>query len=125
MAQEIIEPPNAASRRGSSWWRTPPDGEEPMDLNVANQSSLNRFLGGSPLAVFVRLLFVSLIVGAFLMWLDIRPIDVIYSVERLFRRIWNLGFDAVREIFEYIIAGAVLVVPIWLVIRLMNMRSAR
>ena len=51
--------------------------------------------------------------------------DIIRSVERLFSRIWNLGFDAVREILEYVLAGAVLVVPIWLVIRLLNIRNAR
>ncbi len=127
MAQEIIEPPNARSKRndGASWWQAPPERDEPMNGTVANSSTLNRFLGGSPAAVFVRLLFVSLIVGAFLMWLDIRPIDVIHSVERFFMRIWNLGFSAIREVIEYVIAGAVLVVPIWLVIRLLNMRSAR
>jgi hypothetical protein len=84
---------------------------------------VHRFLGGSPVSVFVRLLFVSLIVGALLMWLDIRPMDVFLSIERLFRRVWNLGFDAIREIGEYIVAGAVIVVPVWLVVRLMSMRG--
>jgi hypothetical protein len=57
------------------------------------------------------------------MWLDIRPMDVFLSIERLFRRVWNLGFDAIREISEYIVAGAVIVVPVWLVVRLMSMRG--
>jgi len=54
------------------------------------------------------------------MWVDIHPMDVIDSVERLFRRLWNLGFGAVRLVLEYVIAGAVIVVPIWLVLRLLN-----
>ena len=86
---------------------------------------LTRFLGGPPGSVFLRLLFVSLIVGAFLMWLDIRPWDVFLGLKQLADRIWSLGFDAIREVADYILAGAVLVVPVWLVLRLMNMRNGR
>jgi hypothetical protein len=89
------------------------------------QSALERFLGGSPLGVLIRLLFVSAIVGAVLMWLRIRPIDIILNVEDLVHRLWGLGFDAIREIGDYILAGAIIVVPIWLVMRLMNIRNLR
>ena len=33
-------------------------------------SALQRFIGGAPTAVFLRLLFVSLVVGALLVWLS-------------------------------------------------------
>ena len=82
--------------------------------------TLARFLGGPPLSVLARLLMLSLIVGALLIWLDIHPMEVIDSVERLFRRLWNLGFGAVRVIAEYVIAGAVVVIPIWFILRLLN-----
>ena len=65
------------------------------------------------------------IVGAFLMWLDIRPEDIFRGIIQLVDRIWSLGFDAIREIAKYILAGAAIVVPVWLVLRLMNMRNAR
>jgi len=90
-----------------------------------DETALNRFLGGSPGGVFLRLLFVSLIVGGFLMWLEIRPADIFRALTDLINRIWALGFDALREIADYILAGAAIVVPVWLVLRLMNMRSAR
>jgi hypothetical protein len=79
----------------------------------------------APGGVFLRLIFVSLIVGAFLMWLDIRPEDIFRGIIQLVDRIWSLGFDAIREIAKYILAGAAIVVPVWLVLRLMNMRNAR
>jgi hypothetical protein len=85
-------------------------------------SALDRFLGGSPLAVLVRLLAFSLVVGAFLMWLDIRPGEIFHAVERLIRHAWMMGFDAVRAVVDYIIAGAIFVVPIWLLLRLMSYR---
>jgi hypothetical protein len=90
-----------------------------------DETALNRFLGGSPGGVFLRLVFVSLIVGAFLMWLDIRPIDIFRGIKDLIDRIWGLGFDAIREIANYILAGAAIVIPVWLVLRLMNMRNGR
>ena len=91
----------------------------------SQETALNRFLGGSPGGVFLRLLFVSLIVGAFLMWLDIRPWDIFLGLKQLVDRIWALGFDAIREIADYIVAGAAIVVPVWLVLRLMNIRNGR
>jgi hypothetical protein len=83
---------------------------------------LNRFLGGSPISVFLRLLVLSLIVGALLMWLDIRPYEVIDTVVRSAHRIWALGFDAIRQLGDYLIAGAIIVVPIWFVSRLLSRR---
>lgn len=91
----------------------------------SQETALNRFLGGSPGGVFLRLLFVSLIVGAFLMWLDIMPLDIFRGITDLVNRIWGLGFDAIRVVADYILAGAAIVVPVWLVLRLMNMRNTR
>ena len=85
--------------------------------------ALTRFFGGAPLAVVLRLLVVSLIVGALLMWLDIHPRDVIRGLETFFLRIWNMGFEAVRELAQYVVAGAVIVVPVWLVMRLLSVRG--
>ncbi len=107
-------------------WTAPEQPPTPPGIRSGPQeTALNRFLGGSPGGVFLRLVFVSLIVGAFLMWLDIRPWDVFRGLKQLVDRIWGLGFDAIREIADYIVAGAAIVVPIWLVLRLMNMRNAR
>jgi hypothetical protein len=57
------------------------------------------------------------------MWLDIRPWDIFSAIERFLNRVWMLGFDAVREIFQYVLAGAVIVVPVWFVMRLLNARK--
>jgi hypothetical protein len=86
-------------------------------------SALTRFMGGPPISVFTRLLFVSLIVGAIMMWLDITPDAVFSGIERFVNRVWNLGFDAIREIIRYVFAGAAVVVPIWLILRLLKIRN--
>jgi hypothetical protein len=96
----------------------------PADLDAARrpQSDLERFLGGTPSSVLLRLVFLSLIVGFFLVWLDIRPMDVLFGLRMAFVRLWATGFDALREIGAYLAAGAVLVVPVWLALRLLTMR---
>lgn len=91
------------------------------DDSMASSNALERFLGGSPASVFVKLLFISLVVGVLLMWLDIRPIDIFYGVDAFIRRIYALGFGAMRELASYVLAGAAIVVPAWLVLRLLQL----
>ena len=53
---------------------------EVSDWKPQPRTPLARFLGGSPVRVFLRLLVLSLLVGALLMWLEIRPYDIIDGV---------------------------------------------
>ncbi|PPQ28799.1 hypothetical protein CCR94_16940 [Rhodoblastus sphagnicola] len=72
--------------------------------------------------MLTRLVLLSLMVGFFLVWLDIRPMEVLTGVQRIFERFWAAGFDAVREIASYVAAGAAIVVPVWLALRLIGMK---
>lgn len=118
------EPPPLWQREGAA---PGPDPRRPRqeDARLDEESALSRFLGGSPGAVFLRLLFVSLIVGAFMMWLEIRPKDVFDGIVEVANRIWGMGFRAIREIIDYILVGAAIVLPVWLVLRLLTMRGSR
>jgi hypothetical protein len=79
---------------------------------------LARFLGGPPLSVLFRLALVSILVGVILEALGFDPWNILDSVERLVRNIWNMGFDAVRFLWRYLLLGAVVVIPIWLLMRI-------
>jgi len=79
-----------------------------------------RWTGGSPLAVLGRLVLLSVLVGVILSALGLDPFDIIRSVERLVRSIWNMGFDAVRWLWRYFLLGAVIVIPIGILMRLFN-----
>jgi hypothetical protein len=114
----------------STWSRTAPPqaelpGANPWAREAPPRNAASRFLGGSPIAVFFRLLFASMLVGAFLVWLDISPFEIFANLRRLVDYVWSLGFDAVREVGRYIAAGAIIVVPLWLILRLMSFRGAR
>ena len=87
-----------------------------------SDNAVTRFIGGSPLAVLFRLLLVSLLVGAFMVWNGISPQMILRGVQDIVLRLWNAGFDSIREIGQYVLAGAVIVVPVWLVMRLMSAR---
>jgi hypothetical protein len=102
-----------------------PGSSETEPESMASNNALENFLGGSPINVAVRLFFISLVVGALLMWLDIKPMDIIRGVQAFFDRIYRLGFDAVKELASYVIAGAAIVVPAWFVLRLLNMGGRR
>lgn len=90
-----------------------------------NNDTVTRIFGGSPLGVLGRLILVSILVGVVLSVLGLDPWNIIESVERLFRHIWNMGFDAVRWLWRYFLLGAVLVIPIWLIMRLVNAPRGR
>jgi len=90
-----------------------------------SNGTVTRVFGGSPLAVLARLALVSILVGVILSVLGLDPFDIVRSVERLIRHIWNMGFDAVRWLWRYFLLGAVIVIPIWIVVRLINAPRGR
>jgi len=83
--------------------------------------TVTRFIGGSPGRVAVQLIAMSFVVGIILSVLGVSPYDIIDGLERLARRIYNMGFDTIEWIFRYFLLGAVIVIPIWLVMRLLKM----
>lgn len=78
---------------------------------------MERFFGGNPGVVLIRLCILSVIVGVLLSALGLDPMDIIDSFMRLLERIYNLGFEAVEWAFRYFLLGAVLVFPVWLISR--------
>lgn len=81
---------------------------------------MERFFGGNPGVVFIRLAVISLIVGIVLSALGLSPYDIINSLKTLVQRIYEMGFDAVEWVFRYFLLGAVIVFPIWFISRLMK-----
>ncbi|HYI86059.1 MAG TPA: DUF6460 domain-containing protein [Burkholderiales bacterium] len=86
---------------------------------------LNRFLGGSPLAVLGKLILLSILIGVVLSALGLDPWNIVESARRLIRGVWDMGFDAVRWLWQYFLLGAVLVIPIWLILRLVRTPRGR
>jgi hypothetical protein len=82
------------------------------------EDRLKHFMGGSPLAVIGRLALLSILVGVLLQIMGLDPLNIFNSVQELVRRLWSMGFETVRWLARYLVLGAVIVVPIWFVLRL-------
>jgi glucose dehydrogenase len=82
---------------------------------------MERIFGGSPLAVLVRLVVISVILGIVLAALNISPLDFVANLQRMAIAIWNMGFDWFGSIGRWFVAGAVIVFPIWLIVRLLGL----
>jgi len=80
----------------------------------------NTFLGGSVVGVIVRLTVLSIVVGVVLSALGITPQNIFYQFNILLQRIYDLGFGALESVLGYLILGAMVVVPVWLISRLVK-----
>ncbi|MGE0856697.1 MAG: DUF6460 domain-containing protein [Hyphomicrobiaceae bacterium] len=81
--------------------------------------------GGNPLGVIVRLVLLSIVVGVVLSALGITPRNFLYHVEVLLRRVYDLGLSAFDGVLQYLLLGAMVVVPIWIVARLFGAAARR
>jgi uncharacterized protein DUF6460 len=86
--------------------------------NLMANDVVNRFFGGPPLSVAIRIILLSVLVGVILSAIGLDPRDIWRSVERLVRSVWDMGWDAFVWLWRYFLLGAVIVIPIWLVVRL-------
>lgn len=79
-----------------------------------------RIFGGNPVGVILRLAVLSIVVGIVLSALGIDPRDIPRHIGLLAHRIYDLGFGAFESLLGYLIVGAMVVVPIWLIARLLG-----
>jgi hypothetical protein len=86
---------------------------------------LTNFLGGSPGSVALRLIVVSFIVGMILVMFGFEPADIVESFTRMAHRLIQFGLTDVRQIGRILATGALVVLPVWLVLRLLDSRRAR
>ena len=86
---------------------------------------MNAFLGGSLPTVAVRLLVVSFVVGLLLAMFGFDPETIYARFLELARHIVEFGLTDLRQFGRILLTGAMVVVPIWFILRLMDTRRAR
>jgi len=94
-------------------------------MRIAGKRSENmeRFFGGNPGLVLVRLAILSLVVGVLLAALGFSPFDILRSIRELITRIYDLGWTAIEKAGRYFLLGAVIVFPVWFIARLLKFLS--
>ena len=83
---------------------------------------VNRFLGDSIGRTLVKLLVVSLIVGFVMTIFGWAPLDIIYGIRHFVLDLWHRGFAALGRIGDYLLLGATVVIPVFIVLRLFSYR---
>ncbi len=63
-----------------------------------------------------------MLVGVILSALGFDPGNIVESIRRMAQSVWDMGFDAVRWAWQYFLLGAIIVIPIWLIVRLFRAR---
>ena len=85
-------------------------------------NALTRFLGDTPLRVAIKLIAISVVVGLVMAVLGLSPWDLVEMVRGMVAHLWNMGFDALYRFWGYFLLGAAVVVPLFLLIRLLKFR---
>ena len=83
-------------------------------------NTVGRFLGGSPAMVALRLIVVSFVVGIVLETFGFDPATLLAEAVRTVRQIVELGFSDIHEVGRILLTGAMVVLPVWLVLRLLD-----
>lgn len=72
-----------------------------------------------------KLAVVCLLVGLVLSFFDIDPVGLLRSFPDAIQSVFRAAVDAIRWAVPYILVGAVIVVPIWLVLFLLRLVRTR
>ncbi|MCD7059075.1 DUF6460 domain-containing protein [Pelagibacterium xiamenense] len=88
-------------------------------------NGLTALLGDTPSRVFIRLVLLSLLVGFMMAIFGVSPEDLLRGIQRMVSGLFDDGFAAFRQVAAYILTGAVIVVPIWIVLRILAMGKKR
>lgn len=88
-----------------------------------SNNSITRFLGDTPSRTLIKLAVISFVVGIIMSAFNFTPIEVWYAFQNFLERIYNLGFEAFGRIGKYFVYGAMIVVPIFVIMRLLKFRG--
>lgn len=88
------------------------------DYRPEPRSGLARFMGGSPVSVVIKLVLISLLVGFVMSVFGFNAADLVRGAVDMVREALRDGAGVFRQLLNYVLAGAAIVVPVWLLLRL-------
>jgi hypothetical protein len=85
---------------------------------------MNRFLGDSPMRTIVKLVVISVVVGFIMSMFGFYPMDILHWIRRAFFDLWRSGFAALGRVGDYLLLGAAIVIPVFIILRILNWRKS-
>jgi hypothetical protein len=92
------------------------------DSRPASRSGLERLLGDRPGSLVVKLVVISLIVGFVMSVFGFDAADLVRGAAEAIRDTIKDGGAVFRQLGGYVLTGAAIVLPIWLILRLLQRR---
>jgi hypothetical protein len=84
---------------------------------------MEHLFGGNPLAVFLKLAVICVVVGIVLNVLGVDPTDLLRGIPDILRAISELGWGWVEWVFRFFVLGAIIVIPVWIIVRIVKFMS--
>ncbi len=85
-------------------------------------NGLTRFLGDTPSRTALKLLVASFVVGVIMAAFNWYPVDVYYWFRDFVVNLWETGFAALGRFGGYLVLGACVVIPLFIIMRLFSIR---
>ncbi|WP_375636337.1 MULTISPECIES: DUF6460 domain-containing protein [unclassified Bartonella] len=83
-------------------------------------NSSHAFLGGTLNRVSLKLLILSFFIGIVMNFLGWTPRNLIQRIVDFFQSLWEAGFITLTNFFHITMTGAIIVVPIFLILRIFH-----
>jgi hypothetical protein len=84
---------------------------------------VTRFFGGPPGMVLLRLVLLSIVIGVVFAALGLDPRNLVGALRHLVESIIGNSAHLIELVVRYFLLGAVIVFPVWLVVRLLKAGS--
>lgn len=92
------------------------------DSRPASRSGLERLLGDRPGSLVVKLVLMSLFVGFLMSVFGFDAADLVRGAVEAVRDLVKDGGAVFGQLGGYVLTGAALVLPVWLILRLLRRR---
>jgi hypothetical protein len=93
--------------------------------NDRGKSGMDRIFGGPIIATLLKLAGMSLLVGLVFAAFGIDPVDLWRDFGSTIREAWTLAFDALHWSWQYVVLGAIVVLPLWILYRVLSAIAGR
>lgn len=83
-------------------------------------NSFHTFFGGTFIRVRLKLLILSFFIGIVMNFFGWTPRNLIRKIINFLQPLWEIGFTTLKNFFHIAMMGAIIVVPIFLILRILH-----
>lgn len=93
--------------------------------NKSDPKAMDKIFGGPVVPTLFKLAILSVIVGLIFAIFGIDPMDLWRNFGSTIREAWTMAFDAINWSWQYAALGAIVVLPLWILYRIVTAIGGR